>query len=792
MGHKYDYVIDLDDDSAPARVVRMVGFDKRVLEIGAGPGSISRVMTQTSNCRVTALEIDDDVIPLLEASCERIYRADLNDASWPDTLQQEDKFDVVVAADVLEHLYDPRSVLEEMKGLIGEDGYVVVSLPHAGYHGILASLLDEDFQYRDNGLLDRGHIRFFGIKNIESLIKDAGLGIVDAEFVIRVPEDTEFAEVWGKTPPLERTALLGNRFGLVYQVVLRAKPIQSTTRTISLLDLSRQGFVGAPSHATLPDTGDGAPSEVTLESVNVSEDSNVVGKNESSGKEVRLIAFFLTQFHPIPENDRWWGKGFTEWTNVTGAEPLFHGHYQAHLPADLGFYDLRVREVRHEQIALARQYGIDGFCYHYYWFSGTRILNRPLDDMMNDPSSDMPFCLCWANENWTRRWDGIDDDVLIGQQYLPDDDLEFIKSLVPFFRDSRYVRIDNAPFLIVYQPQDLPDPVKSVKIWREHCETVGIGEIHLCAALTHENEDYAMFGFNSGVQFPPHNQNCESVNERIEFYTPFHGKVAEYEDLARSYLDREYTHSNVFRTVVPSWDQTPRVGPRAFITQNGTPSNYEYWLAESLRRTNRDFPREERFVFINAWNEWAEGCHLEPDRRFGRGFLEATFRAKTNQSAKDCFEDVGLPKVEGPFTSASAKVEELKQELSAERERLAALEQELLNERQRLSGVYKDLSDKRERLAAATQEFYVERQQSLAAQRELSVGRERLEAVEQRLSINERLLLDAEQQLDVERSTRSPWIARLLRNVSYFRRRARERLAPAGDGENAKVPQREK
>ena len=346
----------------------------------------------------------------------------------------------------------------------------------------------------------------------------------------------------------------------------------------------------------------------------------------------RLIAFYLTQFHPIAENDAWWGKGFTEWTNVTKAEPMFDGHYQPRLPSELGFYDLRVRETRREQIRMAKEYGIDGFCYHYYWFSGQRLLEQPLEDMLADAQSDMPFCLCWANENWTRRWDAAEQEILIAQRYLPDDDLEFIKSLIPYFSDPRYIRIEGAPFLIVYRPQHLPDAAATLTTWRAHCRAIGLGEIHLCAALTHGNIDYAQFGFDSGVEFPPHNLACPNVADRIPFKEPFRGFVGEYEAIANLYLEREYPHSNVFRGVFPAWDNTPRTGNRGVIMLNASPDNYEFWLSQAIRRTREDFPGRERFVFINAWNEWAEGCHLEPDRRYQRGYLEATRRAARGES----------------------------------------------------------------------------------------------------------------------------------------------------------------
>ena len=353
----------------------------------------------------------------------------------------------------------------------------------------------------------------------------------------------------------------------------------------------------------------------------------------------RLIACYLTQFRPIPENDAWWGKGFTEWTNVTKAQPLFDGHNQPHLPTDFGFYDLRVRETRHEQIRLAKEYGIDGFCYHYYWFSGTRLLNQPLDDMLADPESDMPFCLCWANENWTRRWDAAEHEILIAQRYLPDDDLNFIKSLVPFFSDPRYIRLEGAPFLIVYRPQHLPDARKTAAVWRDYCRSAGIGEIHICAALTHGNLDYVQFGFDSGVEFPPHNLQSKNLAKNIAFRDPFAGYVVDYREIATTYLDRRYQHPNVFRGVFPAWDNTPRTGNRGVIVLDTSPENYECWLAQAISRTTQDFPGRERLVFINAWNEWAEGCHLEPDRKYQRRYLEATLGARNDPARKRSFSE---------------------------------------------------------------------------------------------------------------------------------------------------------
>jgi lipopolysaccharide biosynthesis protein len=262
--------------------------------------------------------------------------------------------------------------------------------------------------------------------------------------------------------------------------------------------------------------------------------------------------------------------------------------------------------------------------------------------MLADPESDMPFCLCWANENWTRRWDGADHEILIAQEYLPEDDLDFIKSLVPIFRDSRYILLDGKPFLIVYYPQHLPNMHKTVEIWRDYCRSIGLGEIHLCAALTHGNEDYEKFGFDSGVEFPPHNLRTSSINEQVNFYGHFRGCVMQYATVAQSYLDRNYGTARVFKTVFPSWDNTARTKERAVVVLNGVPDNYEYWLASTIDLSKQPDKNNE-LIFINAWNEWAEGCHLEPDRWFGHGFLQATLNAKNGLRRFATFPEIGLP-----------------------------------------------------------------------------------------------------------------------------------------------------
>ncbi len=345
--------------------------------------------------------------------------------------------------------------------------------------------------------------------------------------------------------------------------------------------------------------------------------------------DIRLIAFYLPQFHPIPENDVWWGKGFTEWTNVTKARPLFAGHYQPHLPSDLGFYDLRLPEVREAQAALAKKYGIHGFCYYYYWFAGKRLLERPLDDMLHSKKPDFPFCICWANENWTRRWDGQEDEILIAQEHSPEMNRAFAESVVPYLLDERYIRINGKPLLIVYRANILPDPGSTQAQWRQVFREHGVGEVHLCAALTFGFNDPVSFGFDSGMQFPPHGLAMQMLPSAAYGLEDFSGRIFHYEQEALDALRRKLPDYTLFPTVMTSWDNTPRRKKAGTVFVKANPEIYEFWLRGTIAKVQQQYQGDERLVFVNAWNEWAEGAHLEPDQKYGHAYLLATRNALT-------------------------------------------------------------------------------------------------------------------------------------------------------------------
>ena len=346
--------------------------------------------------------------------------------------------------------------------------------------------------------------------------------------------------------------------------------------------------------------------------------------------DVTLIAFYLPQYHPIPENDRWWGPGFTEWRNVVAAKPNFAHHYQPHVPSELGFYDLRVPETRAQQAALAKAHGIGAFCYYHYWFSGKRLLERPLEEVIATGAPDFPFCVCWANENWTRRWDGRGDQVLIAQNYADDDAVRFLRDLLPALRDRRYVRVGGRPLLLVYCPGAIPDPRRWAEAWRDEARRAGLPDLYLaCVQSVHQPpDDPRRIGYDAAVEFPPHWTRSNVLTQAVVGRRAgFRGEVLDYVSCAREMLARPRPAYPLYRGVMPGWDNTPRGQDSSHCFVNAEPANYERWLRALVVQARASRPEEERVIFVNAWNEWGEGCHLEPDLRHGRAFLEAGARA---------------------------------------------------------------------------------------------------------------------------------------------------------------------
>jgi lipopolysaccharide biosynthesis protein len=346
---------------------------------------------------------------------------------------------------------------------------------------------------------------------------------------------------------------------------------------------------------------------------------------DGSELSVRLIAFYLPQFHPIPENDEWWGKGFTEWTNVTNAVPQFVGHYQPHLPVDLGFYDLRLVDVLRRQVALAKHYGIYGFCFHHYWFGGKRLLELPLKNLLANPDIDLAFCLCWANENWTRRWDGSDHEILISQSHSPADDIAFLEDIIPAFLDPRYIRVGGRPLLIVYRATLLPDARATAARWKEHCAKKGIAEPFLVAARSFDVLDPRPLGFDASVEFPPHQiSRVEVTHKMAVINTDYSGRVFDYREFLQAALRRSEEEFLNFFCVMPGWDNAARNPGRGYTFAYSSPNQYGRWLDAECEKTVRRHNPDHRLVFVNAWNEWSEGAHLEPDRKYGYGYLNAT------------------------------------------------------------------------------------------------------------------------------------------------------------------------
>lgn len=344
-----------------------------------------------------------------------------------------------------------------------------------------------------------------------------------------------------------------------------------------------------------------------------------------------ILAYYLPQYHPTPENDEWWGRGVTEWNNVCRAVPLYPGHYQPRQPGELGYYDLRITENIARQIELARMHGVHGFAYYYYWFDGRRLLDRPLDAFLNEPGLDFPFCLCWANESWTRRFDGNSGEVIMLQSSTVESYRAFIQSVQPYFADKRYIHIDGRPVLIIYRPSLIPDCANVLSYWRTYCQQQGLRDLYLIGVKENTFDgDLLSLGFDAQSEFHPGTvfRYCKDITDDIAFVrNNFRGIVLDYVDLVKNKKYLKFQAQKLYRAIMPMWDNTPRRNNTAMIFEGSSPGLYKEWLKDILRETRNKKELDAPLVFVNAWNEWGESAYLEPDRKYGYAYLRATREA---------------------------------------------------------------------------------------------------------------------------------------------------------------------
>lgn len=351
---------------------------------------------------------------------------------------------------------------------------------------------------------------------------------------------------------------------------------------------------------------------------------------EGSIARAKIVAFYLPQFHSFPENDKWWGDGFTEWTNVSRGTPRFEGHYQPRIPRDLGHYNLLSPTVLKQQVELARGAGIFGFCFYYYNFNGKRLLDAPIELFLQQHELELPFCLMWANENWTRRWDGAESEVLIRQDYREADMDALIDDFSRHFSDPRYIRVSGRPLLIVYRPDIIPDVKYTLGEWRTRFATRHNENPLILMAQGFGNIDPTKMGFDGAIEFPPHKvaQDATPTNSSRRYFDfGSSAPVLSYDDIVRASLTESTPPFPIIKTVFPSWDNDARRQGHGMIVADSSPKKYEHWLRSVIDFANSNRFFGERFAFVNAWNEWAEGAYLEPDVHFGAAYLNATARA---------------------------------------------------------------------------------------------------------------------------------------------------------------------
>lgn len=357
---------------------------------------------------------------------------------------------------------------------------------------------------------------------------------------------------------------------------------------------------------------------------------------------MKLIAFYLPQFHEIPENSRWWGKGFTEWDNVKKAKKLFLGHYQPRVPFNNNYYDLSKQDIMEEQMKLAKKYGIYGFCFYHYWFGGKKLLEKPVENILTNPNAKLPFCLSWANESWTKTWHGAggEREILIRQEYGGTKEWrEHFNYLLKFFKDSRYIKKDNKPMFLIYRTAYIDRCNEMLTLWNELAIENGFNGLYIVNMLSYHDKYNKSPYKEASVNFEPGKTRREKIKDNEKFslvkstirekekslgiFNRLICNIVDYDRINREMLDKEHK-AGEYRGVFVDYDDSPRRGIKGIIVKGSTPKKFEYYLSENIKRSKKE---GNEYLFINAWNEWGESAYLEPDKRYGYAYLHAVRNA---------------------------------------------------------------------------------------------------------------------------------------------------------------------
>lgn len=357
--------------------------------------------------------------------------------------------------------------------------------------------------------------------------------------------------------------------------------------------------------------------------------------NKIIHKNIKILSYYLPQFYPIPENDLWHGKGFTEWTKVKSANSLFETHYQPHIPnKDLGFYLLNSPEILKKQADIMKKAGVFGQIFYHYWFLGKQLLEKPAQILLRNRDIDMNFCFCWANENWTKKWDSNEKETLMEQLYSKDDAYSFINYLIPFFKDSRYIKIDDRPLLFIYRVSSIPENIlrSYLNIWETECKKNNINKPFIVATLIRGCNNPKEFYMDSAVERVPYDWGkILDCIIKVKPSDEFNGMIFDYNKVVDHYLDQEKPENFLkFTSLCTNWDNTPRYGENAILLHGSSPEKFQKWLEGLIKFSEDNLPEDKQIIVVNAWNEWAESAHLEPDEKYGYAYLNAIGRALGN------------------------------------------------------------------------------------------------------------------------------------------------------------------